>query len=167
MAKKQIYLSNVHIVCSHIVFELAINTSSLYRSDGMAANLSFSCLFFNFPSASIHLSSAVMHLYFSAIKLSDLDFTWQRRNVRNLFMKPLKIARGLGMHSNLDFRLQFYLTLVDAACMQKHFFPQRKSITHSYDFFVPIHSLNYENRKPIHTHTHTIIYLEIMFIALK
>lgn len=154
MVKKQIYLSNVHIVCSHIVLELAINTFSSYRNGGVVANLSFSCLVKTFLCTSIHLSSPIMNLYFPTTKFSDLNFTWQRRNVRNLFGETIENRQRLWMQSNLGFRLRFHLKLVDAACMQKKYsFSHIAQASSIHMGFLPIYSMNYENRKSIHTHS--------------
>lgn len=58
------------------------------------------------------------------------------------------------MHSKLDFSLQFYSALVDAACMQKSlFFSKCISIRTFICFF---YSMNYEIGKPIFTHKHTL-----------
>lgn len=57
----------------------AINTTSLTRNGDMLANLSFSAPFFR-----CHASCTLIRLSSTAI----VYFTWQRRNIRNWFVKP-------------------------------------------------------------------------------
>lgn len=126
---------------AHCVLDgwLAINTSTAFFFIvwwPICLSVAFFCAH---PSISPARS---VHLYFAVAKFSDLNFTWQRRNVRNLFAK---IAKGFESIRTWIFDCDWLMQLVHAKVL---FF---LLALHKHAFIWL--SMNYENGKPIHTHT--------------